>query len=208
MNPNPLPRISLKFARYTIAMLLVFGRHIITMLTGNAKFPTTSPTLPAVTAVFDDLEAAQDAAMGGDRVAISALKDARLTAIATLRQLSTSVQNQAEDDRTALLSSGFELNKVPAPLGPLPPPGAPKLTHGKNDGEVKARVTKPDGTKSVNWRIALASAPTVYIEIASSSKGTYLFTGLTAGQIYLVQASLVGTNNTTSWGPTSALMAL
>jgi hypothetical protein len=208
MNPNPLPRISLKFARYKIAQLIVGGRHIVTMLTGNPKFPTTAPTLAAVTAVLDTLEAAQDAALGGDRVAISALKDAKVTTIATLRQLSTSVQNQAEGDRTALLSSGFELNKVPAPIGPLPPPGAPKLTRGKNDGEIKARVTKPNGTKSVNWRIALASAPTVYLEMASSSKGSYLFTRLTAGQIYLVQASLVGTSNTTSWGPTSALMAL
>ena len=82
------------------------------------------------------------------------------------------------------------------------------MPQGKNDGEIKAQITRQNGIISVNWRIALASAPTTYLTTVSTSAARYLFTGLTAGQIYLVQANVVGSAGTTSWGPTSALMAL
>jgi hypothetical protein len=208
MNTNPIPRVVLGFARYTIVSLIAFGRQVVVGLTGNTNFTTPVPTLPTVSTAVDALETANEAAMHGDRLAISERKDAKIALVNILRQLAAYVDNQGKQDRTILMSSGFELARVPAPIGPLLPPGAPYLTRGKNDGEIKARIIRQHGTTSVNWRIALASAPTVYLETASTAAARYLFTGLTAGQIYLVQASVVGTAGTTSWGPTSALMAL
>jgi hypothetical protein len=82
------------------------------------------------------------------------------------------------------------------------------VEHGMNDGEIKARVSKPRGASSVNWRLALASAPTVYLQTVSTAGGKYTFTGLAAGEIYLAQAAVVGAKGSSSWGPTSALMAL
>lgn len=208
MNANPIPRPVLAFARYPIAALIAFGRQVVVAMTGNSNYATPAPSLTEVTAGIDTLEAANEDAMHGDRLAISRRKDARLALVNLLRQLAAYVGNQGKQDRTILMSSGFELAKVPAPIGPLQPPGAPYLRRGKNAGEISARITRQNGTISVNWRIALATAPTTYLETVTTSAARYLFTGLTAGQIYLVQASVVGTSGTTSWGPTSSIMAL
>jgi hypothetical protein len=208
MNTNPIPRPVLTFVRYKIVALIAFGRQVVVALTGNTNYTTPVPSLTAVTTAVDALETANEDAMHGDRLAISRRKDARLALVNLLRLLAAYVDNQGQQDRTILMSSGFELVRVPAPIGPLQPPNAPTLRRGKNDGQIKARVTRQNGIISVNWRIALASAPTVYLETVSTAAARYLFTGLAAGQIYLVQASVVGTAGTTSWGPTSALMAL
>jgi hypothetical protein len=208
MNANPKPRVSLKFARFTIAQLIEFGRHVVISLTGNPDFTTPSPTPAATTTSVDALEAADQAALNGDRIALSARKAAKADTVDTLRQLAAYIQNQGQEDRTIMLGSGFELNRIPAPIGPLPPPGAPIVAHGLNDGEIKARIVRPNGTSSVNWRLALASAPSVYLQTVSTPGGRYTFKGLTAGEVYLVQASVVGTEGVSSWGPASSLMAL
>ena len=208
MNSNPTPRVSLRFARYKIALLIEFVRHVVISLTGNPKFTTPIPSLANVTTSVDALEAANEAAMDGDRLSIAERKDARVATVAIMRQLAAYVENPGNEDRTTLISSGFELTKVPAPIGPLPPPGAPTVKHGTNNGEIKARIARPNGTTSVNWRLALTSEPTVYLQTVSTAACRYTFTGLTAGQVYLVQAAVVGTDGMSSWGPTSSLMAL
>lgn len=208
MNANPIPRVSLGFARYAIALLVTFGRHVATSLTGNTSYTSPVPKLAVVSAAIDALETADESAMNGDRLAMSTRKDAKVNVINLLRQLAAYVQNQGQEDRTMLMSSGFELVKIPAPIGPLLPPGAPSVTRGKSGGEIQARIARQNGVMSVNWRLALASAPTTYLLTVSTSAARYAFIGLTAGQTYLVQAAVVGTAGTTSWGPTSALMAL
>jgi hypothetical protein len=208
MKSNPNPRVSLKFVRLTIVKLIEFARHVVLSLTGNTSFTGLTPTLADTTASIDSLEAADLAAMNGDRVAISARKGAKIGTVGVLRQLASCIQTQGQSDRTIMASSGFELNRVPEPIGPLDPPDAPKVTHGKNDGEIKARIVRAKGASSANWRLALASAPTVYLQTVSTSKFSISFTGLMAGEIYLIQANLVSAAGVTSWGPTSALMAL
>jgi hypothetical protein len=208
MSKDPNPRVVLTFVRYAISELIQFGRHVVTSLTGNVNFATPSPSLVVVSAVVDQLEAADEAAMNGDRLAISARKDAKAAVITDLRALAAYVQNQGDSDRTTLLTSGFNLARVPAPIGELPPPDAPVVVHGTGDGEIKGRITRPNGCTSVNWRIAVQSAPTVYLQTPSTSGGRYTFKSLMAGEIYLVQAAVVGKFGASNWGPTSALMAL
>lgn len=208
MNTSPSPRVVLTFGRYTIAELILFARHVVTSLTGNLNYTTPSPTLPSVTALVDQLEAANLAAMNGDRLAISVRKDAKLAVVTNLRALAAYVQNQGDADRTTLLTSGFNLARVPTPVGPLPPPDAPVVGHGTEDGEIKARINRPNGATAVNWRVALASAPSVYVQTPSTSGGRTTFKGLVAGEVYLVQACVVGKEGASSWGPTSPLMAL
>ena len=69
-------------------------------------------------------------------------------------------------------------------------------------------IPKVRGVSSVMWRIALQSAPTVYLETPMSVGGRYTFKGLEAGEVYLVQANAVGATGDSGFGPTSALMAV
>jgi hypothetical protein len=208
MNANPKPRLLLNFARFSVAELILFCRYVIASLTGNANFTTLNPTLAVSTAATDSLEAAKEAAMDGGRTDRLILSQTKGSTVSLFRQLATSVENQGQSDRAILSSSGFGVTKVPSPVGPIGPPAAPKLIRTKDSGTIKAMVAKIRGVTSVSWRIALQSAPTVYLETVSSSYGRYTFTGLTAGETYLVQASVVGTSGQSAWGPTSALMAL
>ena len=202
------PRLLVSFARAKTPDLLMFGYHVVTELTANPDFTTLNPTLPVVTASLDALKAADDEAMGGSKMAIAIRAQSKIDTILLLRQLATSVENQANGDRVKLLSSGFAVTKVPAKIGQLPPPEAPKVIQGMNPGEIKCSVSKPKGASAVIWRIALASAPAVYLDTVTSLGGRYTFTGLTAGTIYLVQAALTCAAGQTGWSPTSPLMAL
>ena len=208
MSTNAQPRLLLSFVRLRLADLLMFGRHVVTSLTGNASFPTLNPTLAVVTTSLDAFEAADDAAMGGGKVPVAARQAAKLDTLILLRQLVTSVENQANGDRVALTSSGFALSKERSKVGDLPPPEPPLVDQGLNPGAIKSRINKPRGASSTIWRIALESAPTVYLETVSTPGGRYTFTGLTAGSVYLIQAAVVGAAGQTGWSPTSALMAL
>ena len=208
MNPNPIPRVSLDFTRRTIAVLIEFCRHVITMLTGNANYTTPFPTLAVVTTAVDNLETANDDAMGGGRVAISARKAAKAEMLSLMRQLAAWVQAHCQNDRTILLSSGFVTTKAPEPIGQLAAPYSPIVRHGAISGTLKARVPKVKGAYAYNWRVALASSPNVYVETAQTTGGRYLFEGLTPGLVYIVQANALGALGESNWSSGTSLMVL
>src|SRR5438874_8135206 len=80
---------------------------IIASMTGNANFPTPSPTLTVITTALSAFTVAlADAADGGvEKTAIKNAKRAELVSL--LRQLSSYVFATADGDMTKLLSSGF-----------------------------------------------------------------------------------------------------
>jgi hypothetical protein len=202
------PRLLIGFARYKTPDLLTFGNHVVAELTGNVNFTILNPTIPVVETSVGALQTANDDAMGGGQMAIAIRAQAKIDTIALLRQLVTSIENQANGDRVKLISSGFAVSKIPGKVGQLPPPAPPEVTQGMNPGEIKCKVSKPKGASGVIWRIALVATPGVYLETVSSAGGRYTFTGLTAGTVYLVQAALTCAAGQTGWSPTSALMAL
>ncbi len=208
MNTNPNPRVALDFARRTIAVLIEFCRHVVTMLTGNPSYTTPFPTLAGVTTAIDNLETLNDAALGGGRVAISARKAAKANLISLMRQLAAWVQAHCQNDPTILLSSGFDVTKTPTPVGPLDAPSSPILRRGALSGTLKARVPKVRGAYAYNWRAALASSPTVYVEVAQTAGGRYTFGDLTPGLIYAVQANALGAVGESNWSSSATLMVV
>jgi hypothetical protein len=208
MNANPTPRVSLAILRLAIAYLLGAGTQVTTKMTGNASFIAPFPALIDVTAAIAALDAANQAAMGGDRLAIAERKTARAALLSLLRQLAAYVQAHCQESREVIISSGFEPTHTPTPVGQLSPPAAPVLRHGKTTGSIALRIVKPNGATSTNWRIALAATPTVYLQTTSTSSGRTLFTGLTAGELYSAQASVVGAMGESGWSAPSILMSL
>ena len=98
MNPNPEPRVALAFLRRTVALLLLFGRNVVTMMTGNPAFTTPFPTLATVTTALDTLETAAEAAMDRSRVAIANRNAATAAVLSLLRQLAAYVQSPSVGD--------------------------------------------------------------------------------------------------------------
>ena len=180
---------------------------IIASMTGNTNFPTPSPTLAVIsTALAAFTVALADAADGGvEKTAIKNAKRAELVSL--LRQLASYVFATSNEDMTKLLSSGFPAQKTARPpIGPLPTPATPFLSQGAVTGSLNASTPPINGAYIYNWRVALASAPTVYVKQVQTTAASNTFDGLTPGQIYNVQLNAVGTAGTTDWSGPGELM--
>jgi hypothetical protein len=128
--------------------------------------------------------------------------------LSVMRPLAAYVQSQCQNNLSILNSSGFDAAKVPAPIGPVTPPTAPTVKHGKVTGTVNARTPKVNGASAYNWRVALASAPTVDVQTAQTAGSRYTFKGLTPAQTYIVQVNALGTAGVSNWSDASMLIVI
>src|SRR2546430_286620 len=152
---------------------------LLAWMTANPKYPTPSPTLAVVQTAFDAYKVATaEAAQGG--VANTAVRDARRTElVALLRQLANYVSATANGDLETLISSGFPIQKPDrTPIGPLPAPFSPTVSPGPITGSLRAVAGPIYGGGTYNWRLALASAPTVYAQTAQTTAARVQFDGL------------------------------
>src|SRR5438874_2913642 len=159
----------------------------------NPNYTTPSPTLTVVQTAFDAYKVATaNATQGG--VENTAIRNARRAElVALLHQLASYVSATANGNLEILISSGFPIQKTGrTPVGPLPAPQAPFVHQGPVTGAAKA-VTKPlYGAFSYTWRLALASAPTVFVQTIQTSGARVPFSGLTAGETYNVEVNAFG----------------
>lgn len=125
MKSGSYPRVSLTFARKIDTDLIAFTRNVITLMTGNAQYPTPSPALKVVTTTVDALETAVHEALDGGKIAIATRNAARAEMLSLLRQLAAYVTGNCDAELVLLLGSGFEPVKTPSPVGVLPAPGKP-----------------------------------------------------------------------------------
>ena len=191
------------------ALLLTGSNTIVNSLTGNPDYPTPTPTLPTVTTAISAFTTAiADAAGGGkEQTAIKNAKRAELVSL--LRQLASYVGVTCGGDLAKLLSSGFPTQKpTRTPIGVLPAPYAPVATPGPKSGQLSAVSAPVFGAYTYNWRLALASAPTVFIQQVQTTAASNIFEGLTPGQTYTVQLNAVGSAGTSDWSDDGETMVL
>jgi hypothetical protein len=181
---------------------------IILAMTDNDNFPTPSPALTAVTAANDAAKAAIAAAADGGRV-LTAIKDAKMAELgAEVRPLAYYVTITANGDMAKLLSSGFPIQQPTRQrIGPLPTPTAPVATRGNRYGSINASTDAINGAYVYNWRVALATTPTVFVAEMQTTKASVFVTDLTRAEIYNVQVNAVGAAGTTEWSDAASITA-
>ena len=195
--------------RDTDAVLLKNTETIVTSMTNNTDYPTPSPALAVVTTAASAFSVAlAGAADGGkEKTAIKNAKRAELVSL--LRQLAGYVAITCGDDMAKLLGSGFPVQKpTRTPVGVLPAPVTPVVSQGSRSGEAYASASPLHGAYTYNWRLALASAPTVYVQTAQTTGARNTFSGLTPGQVYTVQLSAVGSAGPSDWSNAAELMVI
>jgi hypothetical protein len=178
-------------------------------LTNNPNFATPALTLAAVTtALAAFTTAVADAVNGGKEMTV--IKKARRAELVSLmRQLASYVTVTSDGDLEKLLSSGFPYQKpVRTPVGNLPAPEVPTLRLPIKSGQLDAAITPIYGAASYNWRLALASAPAVFVQTAQTTGGRNTFEGLTPGQTYNVEVNAVGSNGPSDWSEPGTAMVL
>ncbi len=149
------------------------------------------------------------ATAGGGKALYAAVAARRAEAVSLLRQEANYVTSTANGDMENLLLSGFPTQKpTKTPVGQLPAPKAPAVAQGTKSGQLKAATPPLYGGQAYNWRLALGSAPNVYVQNKQTRSSRYLFEGLTPGQIYNVEVSTVGAAGPSDWSDAGSLMVI
>lgn len=203
------PRVSRSFAVLTVALLIAFFRNVIDKMTNNTSFQTPAPNPPLadVKTAVDDLEVKNQAAMGGDRVAIAARNAGTAVLLNLGRQLGNYVETMANGNLDVLLSSGFDAVKAPTPSVIPDVPSNATLAAGDNTGTMMFRYT--GGSNVRNYSIQYSENATgPWIDYGLWTNTRVLLEGLTAGKVYWARACANGAAGTSDWSSPVSLMAV
>ena len=189
--------------------LVTDAETIVTSMTNNSAYPTPSPALAAITTAINDFsDAIANAANGGTER--TAIKNTMRNALAALlRHLSSYVHVACNGDMAKLLSSGFPVQKpTRTPAGILPAPATPVLRLGGRSGDLVAITSPVANAYAYNWRVALSSAPDAYVQEIQATSARITFSGLTPGQLYLVDVNALGSAGPSDWSDSAELMVV
>ena len=182
---------------------------VLEWMTDNENYPTPTPALKAVQTAFDAYTVATAEAVQGGKEKTAARNARRAELVSLLRQLANYVSSTANGDLETLITSGFPVQKAGrSPIGPLPAPDAPNVSQGPLTGTLRAVISPLNGAYAYNWRLALASAPNVYVQNAQTTGGRVTFQNLTPGQVYNVAANAVGAAGVSDWSDAATLMVI
>ncbi|HEV2606344.1 MAG TPA: hypothetical protein VGT79_00020 [Xanthomonadaceae bacterium] len=193
--------------RDTDAQFIVDTARIIAGITGNAAFPTPTPTLANVVAARNTYLAAVTAGQDS-RLARSLRKKTREALVVLLRLRAHYVEDTSAGDRTVLMSSGFPSQQVRAPVGPLPAPTQVRLVKGKTSGTAIARCSRLGQASAYQWRIAPIATPTAWLPVVTTFAAHAEFDSLTPTTVYVVQVCAVGTAGVGNWSGTAAVLVV
>ena len=194
-------------SRDTDAQFIIDTARIVAGMTGNTAFPTPSPTLANVVAARNAYLAAVTAGQDS-RLARSLRQKTRVALVVLLRQLAHYAEDASAGDRTVLMSSGFPLQQVRAPVGTLPAPAQVRLVNGKTSGSAIARCRRIVQASAYQWRIAPAATPTAWLPVVTTFAANAEFHGLASTTVYVVQVCAVGTAGVGNWSGTATVLVV
>ena len=188
-----VPRIGI--TAITPTALVEKGRNHVTMLTGNAAFPTPTPTTAALgtaCTTLDDANQAYDFNRGKTEkeardVAFAALKD-------LVRELAGYVQANCNNQKELIISTGFDVRRLAEPLGLRPAPA-----------NVRALVTPYPGRLELRWNGVRGRSiyavemtdtdplnPAGWAPLIQTSKNRWTVEGLTSNTVYSFRVTTLG----------------
>lgn len=141
-------KINLGFRKYTEANLLVIAQAILAALTGNAYFPTTTPTLAAFQTIISAYATALSAAKEGGKTNVAIKNQKKEELIAVLIALANYVTFTANGDEVMVISSGFPVTKQREPMPPLGKPEILKVEDGANPGGLTITIAGMKAAKT------------------------------------------------------------
>jgi hypothetical protein len=201
------PRVSLGFAKKIDTDLIAFVRNLVTMMTGNPKYPTPIPALTVVTTSVNAFEVAVQDGLDGGKIAIATRNAARVELLSLIRQLAAYVQTNCEADLVILLGSGFEAVRAPSPVGVLPAPANQRLDYTGNSGELLLRFDRVVNADSYSVEVAADPAgPWEHQTVTTNTRA--IVDGLTPGKVCWVRACANGSQGPSPWGGPATVMAV
>src|SRR6476620_1186603 len=181
------------FKALSDADLLLRSNSIVSSITGNAYFPTPTPTLASISSAITAFQTATEAAVGGGTQLISVRKAARQEVIDQLHLLSNYVLFTAAGNEVIATSSGISITKPSAARPPIEAPAGLEVKPGKNRGELEAKCGRVAGANSYLHEITPAplTADSQWKSYPATA-ARYLHTGLVSGQEYVFRIAAIG----------------
>ena len=199
-------KVSLGFAKLSDMELDNFAQSVIDALTGNSTYTSPPVTLANLQAATDDFTTKLAAAQTGGPPDTAAKNNSRQTLVGMLRQMSSYVQINCNNDMALLLSSGFQAQNVNNAQVPLTQPEGLAIKNGTS-GQLVARVNPVKNTSMYEGRAKADGdwLPSVF----TGDSQHIIFDGLTPGKTYTVQArALGGLTGQSDWSDPSSHMAM
>ncbi|ADY51150.1 hypothetical protein Pedsa_0571 [Pseudopedobacter saltans DSM 12145] len=179
-------RLITNYSKYNDVALDFKAKQIVESLTENDNFPTTVPSLQDFTALSKEFNVSLNKARTGDKVQIAYKNQLRKQLLSNMQELAINVESQAFNDRSKLMSSGFD---VSSNSGITPIITAPKnftLSDGSNIGEIKLNssgspnaisyvheYTYDELTEEAKWNTEVSSSKAHVFKNLASSKRIY-----------------------------------
>jgi hypothetical protein len=206
-----MSRIKLNLKQLPVAEKLGKARTIVTALTGNASFPTPTPTLEAVTAALDALEAANAATQATRQEVKAKLSDQSFKEDVVdnvMNQLAAYVESVAGSNDRLIHSAGMDTKSGPSPSSLPGPPVGLIATIGDHDGEINLSWDKVVVAKSyVIEKSPDPPTPTSWAHLAVSLKASLTVNGLISNTRYWFRVAAVGTVGQSGWSDPATRIA-
>lgn len=188
-------RLTNGFNRLSDENLLGRAGQINIAMTGNANFPTPTPTLAALQTALSDFEIALAKAKTGSELEKAIKNDKREALTDLLHSLGNYVLFTANGDRTAAVSSGFGIAKDPTPQPPITKPENVRLAEGPNAGELNVRFDRVTGARCymIQYAEETATGPVEW-QSQTSTRSKLTLQQLQSGKKYQVRVVAVGKN--------------
>ena len=181
-----------------------YGRHVVTCMTGNAKVPSPSPALPAITAACKALDDSQ-AAMPGNK-ATTAQRDADYLALLLLLHHELDYVNGVAEQQTSpadaeavITGAGFSVRKDYARHK-----DALAATYGLASGavELDARAVAPGACYYWQW----STDQKIWVSLPETRKASTTLTGLTPATTYYFRFRALTRKGMTDWSQNVSLL--
>lgn len=192
----PLLRITNGFDRLSDSDLEARTNSLIASITGNANFPTPTPTLAVVQAASDAFTSALAVAQTGSPYEKAVKNEKRTELIDLLHSMSNYVLFTANGDVLKAKSSGFTIAKEPTPAPALTAATNQRLQDGQNTGMLEYSFSKVPGARSYVYQCT--PDPITENSKWESETGTIskaLFSGLEIGRRYWCRVTAIGTKS-------------
>ena len=190
---NTMATLIKSYAKLSDSELNTKSQSVVTSLTDNTYFPTTSPTLAEFGLVQTAYAEALINSAGRDRTNVAIKNQARTNLLSSMKFLAVNIEDLAKGDRVKLVSSGFDLSSSGEGSTVLSPPENFTVTDGPNKGELKLSI-KGD-SKALAYFFEHTEEPLTENSKWSSRTSSvreHTITGLRSGIRTYVRAGKVG----------------
>ena len=198
-----MAKVKLNLSSLADPQMILKAKDIKSKVTGNASFPTTTPSM----ATYGTLITTADTAVAESEAANATAKEKTLNkniAMDALRagttQLGANIESLSGGDAIKILSAGMDVKSPKTPVGIPDQVMNFTVTSGDHDGELNLQWDPVTGAKS--YEIDTSPDPvtaTSWVKVKSVTKSTATLTGLTSGSRIWVRVRAVGSAGEGNW---------